>query len=126
MGEQSCWRLFQLTKAEQNKGQDEDSLKEWEIRNKDFHNALLDACNSQLLIRFYKILYDQHKRYRNIALTAKTVTNQSRDLHAEHERIFNAAIARDADTACEEIEKHIRNTAEVTQQIILEQLGESE
>ncbi len=104
--------FYQLTKAEQNK--DTIDAEEWEMRNRDFHHALISSCSSVWLTRFYNLLYDQHKRYRNLSLAANAKADTKRDLHAEHQRIFDAALARDADTACAEAEIHIRKTAEVT------------
>ncbi|EIJ36753.1 GntR family transcriptional regulator [Thiothrix nivea] len=92
----------------------------WEQRNHDFHWALISACTSKWLLHFYNTLYDQHKRYRNISLVANL---GQRDVHAEHKRIYDAALARDADTACRETEEHIRVTAEITRQVLVEEMG---
>jgi GntR family transcriptional regulator, carbon starvation induced regulator len=108
--------FYQLTKAEKNKTPQ--NLEAWEQRNREFHEALISACTSDWLIRFYHVLYDQHKRYRNISITASTRINSERDLHAEHQRIYDAAIARDVDTACAETENHIRKTATVSLQVL--------
>jgi DNA-binding GntR family transcriptional regulator len=43
-----------------------------------------------------------------------------RDVHLEHQRIYEAALARDANTLCKETETHIRQTAEITQQFLKE------
>lgn len=92
----------------------------WEQRNHDFHWALISACTSKWLLHFYNTLYDQHKRYRNISLIANL---GQRDVHTEHQRIYDAALARDADTACRETEEHIRVTAAITQQVLVEEMG---
>ena len=95
-------------------------LATWEQRNHDFHWALISACTSKWLLHFYNILYDQHKRYRNISLVANL---GNRDIHAEHQRIYDAALARDVETACRETEQHIRKTADITKQVLIEQKG---
>ena len=95
-------------------------LTSWEQRNHDFHWALISACTSKWLLHFYNTLYDQHKRYRNISLVANL---GKRDVHTEHQRIYDAALARDAEAACHETEQHIRLTADITQQVLLEQMG---
>lgn len=97
-----------------------ENLAVWEQRNHDFHWALISACTSKWLLHFYNILYDQHKRYRNISLVANL---GQRDVHTEHQRIYDAALARDVETACRETEQHIRVTAEITQQVLREQMG---
>ena len=101
--------FHQLTKAETGEGVD---IETWERRNLQFHRALISACSSAWLLRFYAILYDQHKRYRNISLRNQAPTG--RDLHHEHQRIFESAMARDLETACAETDAHIRRTAEIS------------
>lgn len=91
------------------------NLEQWEQRNQAFHHALISACTSKWLLHFYSILYDQHKRYRNISLSTNIT---KREVHLEHQRIYDAVLARDIETACHETEQHIRRTAAITQQIL--------
>ncbi|MDD3517307.1 MAG: FCD domain-containing protein [Chromatiales bacterium] len=107
-------RLAKLEQAE------DPDLGQWEDRNRDFHLALIAACTSQWLRRFYETLYDQHKRYRNLARIDKSMP---RDVHAEHKSIRDAALGRDVDRACAENERHIRRTADVTSRILRENTG---
>ncbi|MDZ7754166.1 MAG: GntR family transcriptional regulator [Gammaproteobacteria bacterium] len=88
----------------------EPDLIDWEARNAEFHLALISACTSSWLRRFYDVLYDQHKRYRNMARLAHNVP---RDIHGEHIAIKEAALKRDAKAALAANEQHIRRTAEV-------------
>lgn len=104
-----------LTKAEN--GEAQLNIQEWEARNRDFHQALISCCESQWLMRFYGILYDQHKRYRNIS---RLDHGKRRDVHGEHEAIFNAALARNLDELLKANEQHIRRTAEITGQVLAE------
>lgn len=106
--------FYRLSKSEENPGND---INEWERRNHDFHTAVISACTSKWLIRFYTVLYDQHKRYRNIALHTKSIP---RDLHREHQRIYETVLERDVEKACAATEAHIRRTAEITRQVLLE------
>lgn len=108
---------YQLSKAEELDLFED--LTNWEQRNHDFHWALISACTSKWLLHFYNTLYDQHKRYRNISLIANL---GKRDVHAEHQHIYDATLARDVEAACRETEAHIRKTAEVTRQVLLEQM----
>lgn len=103
-----------LTKAE---SQDEPDIQEWEIRNREFHRALISCCRSPWLMRFYGILYDQHKRYRNIARIDR---GNPRDVHEEHTAICDAALAKDIKALLKANEQHIRRTAEVTGQVLKE------
>jgi len=88
----------------------EPDLIDWEARNAEFHLALISACTSSWLRRFYDVLYDQHKRYRNMARVAR---DARRDIHGEHTAIKDAALTRDAKAALAANEQHIRRTAEV-------------
>ena len=78
--------------------------------NKIFHDSLVSACNSNTLLKFYNVLYDQHKRYRNLAREANHI---KRNLHAEHADIYEAALAKDIKAVCKANENHIRKTEEV-------------
>ncbi|KAA6183184.1 FCD domain-containing protein [Thiohalocapsa marina] len=105
---------YQLSKAETG---EEFDFAAWEERNRAFHETLISACASPWLMRFHAILYDQHKRYRNISL--QTAAPVPRDVHQEHQRIYQAALARDADTLCTETQSHIRRTADITRAVLL-------
>lgn len=100
--------FHQWTKAH-NTGTDD--VATWERRNQELHEALIGACDSALLLRLRQTLFEQHKRYRLISLLDY---NETRDVHAEHEAIVEATLARDADAACAATEVHIRRTAETT------------
>ncbi len=102
-----------LAKAE---GQEEPDMQEWEARNREFHLALVSCCQSTWLMRFYEILYDQHKRYRNVARMHRVRQN----VHNEHTMIRDAALEKDIDALLAANEVHIRRTAEVTVQVLTE------
>ena len=109
--------FYQLEKVEESADRDPT---EWEKRNHDFHEALIAGCTSKWLRRFYGILYDQHKRYRNISFT----TEIPRDIHQEHEELRNAALARDTERARKAIDHHIRRTAEITLKVLREAIAQ--
>ena len=93
-----------LQKAEHSYGRD---LAEWELRNDEFHEALVAACASSWLLRLRHLLYEQHKRYRFIAILSQ---QEGRDVHREHREILDAALARDVKAACKATEIHIQYT----------------
>ena len=95
-----------LQKAERSFGK---NLDEWEQRNEEFHEALVAACTSSWLLRLRHVLYEQHKRYRFIAILSH---QQDRDVHREHREILEAALARDVKAAIEATERHIQFTLE--------------
>lgn len=102
-----------LNKIEQEREFDVD---EREKRNRAFHMALLSACPLRKLISIFGILYDQHERYR---AAARRLRRTTRDLQREHKRIFEAALARDAQAAIDASRDHIL----VTARLIGEQMG---
>ena len=85
----------------------EGTAAEWEARNRAFHDALLAGCKSKWLHHFHNILYDQAIRYRRMILAAPRI---GRDVRQEHKQIVDAALRRDADTACALTEDHIERT----------------
>lgn len=95
---------------------DDPDFLQWEVCNRHFHHTLIAACNSPWLIRFYETLYDQHKRYRNIG---RLYRSPARDVHAEHNAIYQAVKARNIEQACMATEKHIRRTADLVTRILL-------
>ena len=103
-----------LQKAEQSFGKD---LAEWEQRNDEFHEALLAACPSPWLLRLRHVLYEQHKRYRFIAILSQ---QEGRDVHREHREILEAALARDVTAACKATELHIQYTMESSIRVFAE------
>ena len=58
---------------------------------------------------FQNILYQQSERYRRISLFRKPVP---RDVHAEHQALFDAALARDTGRATTILTVHILRTLE--------------
>lgn len=80
---------------------------EWEDRNREFHQALISACDSRWTRHFLGILYQQAERYRRLSITRRPIP---RDLQDEHRRIHDAALARDADLACRLLASHIQTT----------------
>lgn len=96
--------FHRLTKVEERMKRTPLQAKEWEARNKSFHEALIDACDSRWLRHLLAILYRQSERYRRFAITKGTV---KRDLHAEHTEIFEAAMKRDEKRATEALARHV-------------------
>jgi DNA-binding GntR family transcriptional regulator len=96
--------FHRLTKVEERMKRTAPQAREWENRNKSFHEALIDACNSRWLRHLLGILYRQSERYRRFAIVKGTV---KRDLHAEHTEIFEAALKRDEKRAVEALSRHV-------------------
>ncbi|MGV8893685.1 MAG: GntR family transcriptional regulator [Burkholderiaceae bacterium] len=83
------------------------NVREWEERNRNFHEALIAACDSRWQRYMIGLLYRQSERYRHLAITSNTIP---RDVHGEHAAIIDAALKRDAERASRVLEQHIRLT----------------
>lgn len=82
---------------------------EWEERHRAFHLALIAACGSRWLIDFYAMLMDRNTRYRYLAFADGS---EPRDVEAEHQAIYDAVLARDADRAILAANMHLRKTTD--------------
>ena len=105
--------FHRLSRAEQKLGSGNDYLQgaaeDWEKRNRAFHDALISASPSRWIRHFQNILYQQSERYRRISLFRKPIP---RDVHAEHQALFEAAMERAADRAATILTEHITRTLE--------------
>jgi GntR family transcriptional regulator, carbon starvation induced regulator len=69
---------------------------EWYRENRAFHDALAGACHSPQTMIFRTQLYDLSDRYRRLSVQNGL---RGRDFDAEHQRIMDSALARDAAAA---------------------------
>ncbi len=83
-------------------------VERFEDLHKAFHMALIGACQSPVLLKFCNQLYDLNIRYRYLA--GRALNYSKRDIGKEHTDIMNAAVDRDADTACRLLLDHYRTT----------------
>lgn len=103
--------FHRLTRIEEKKeGALDTWAQEWERRNKEFHEALIAACDSQWLRYLLNILFRQSERYRRLALTK--AIDVKRDVHAEHNKLFEAALQRDEQRALALLANHIQATCD--------------
>ena len=80
---------------------------EWTRVHRDFHMALLSACPSERQKQASASLFDQAERYRRYSARHRQVRRRK---SAEHRRLMDAALRRDADTACALLAEHIEST----------------
>jgi len=92
----------------------DDMSDEWERRNRDFHRALVSACENPWLLHFRSILLDHSSRYIRLSLAKHPMP---RDFQDEHRAIYRAAMARDADLAAKLLEEHIDATVMAIEKI---------
>ena len=83
---------------------------EWEDHHREFHLALISACNSSILIDFCAELHQRTFRYRNLA---EVVEYRDRHELEEHEELQQAVLNRDADKAVDLLKKHYTVTSEI-------------
>ena len=95
-----------LTKLEAKRQRRED-LDQWEKWHRHYHETLTRACGSPLLLQFCGQLHDQFARYRKLFLASHAF---DRSVATEHKKLTDAALARDADKACEVMQSHIERT----------------
>jgi DNA-binding GntR family transcriptional regulator len=88
---------------------DDVSLLAWEQAHDELHAALISACGSPRLMDLQRRLQEQHVRYRRLIVIPE-VASQAHV--AEHERLVELALARDADTAVAHISDHMRITVD--------------
>jgi DNA-binding GntR family transcriptional regulator len=86
---------------------EEASAQDWERWHRTFHDALISACQSPILLQFCAQLHDLNDRYRRLFLSAHKF---DRDVAAEHRALVQATLARDAAKACKLLERHIERT----------------
>ncbi len=77
-----------------------------------FHEALCRACPSVYLLHFRELLYVHSERYRCLAADRYRARVVSRDVTGEHRALAEAAVGRDAETACELLDLHLQHTAD--------------
>jgi DNA-binding GntR family transcriptional regulator len=91
-------------------GKAETSSAEWENHHREFHLALISACDSQILMDFCAELAQRSFRYRNLA---EVVEYRDRHELEEHQELHDAVIERDADKAVELLHKHYTVTSKI-------------
>ena len=93
-----------LSKLEARRDRD---VAQWEVWHRQFHDSLSRGCGSPLLLQFCAQLQDQFARYRKLFLSSHPFDVE---VAGEHKSLADAALARDALTACAAMEAHIERT----------------
>lgn len=94
-----------------------ETLEAWEAVHRDFHLTLISGCGMPMLIKFCSALLNLYDRYRRTFLRR---TSGDRNVMIEHSEIAQAAVARDADFACEKLRVHLSRTATNLQRYLVE------
>lgn len=86
-----------------------ENIRRWEQANSAFHSALLSACGSTWSLRVVQQLTQHAERYRRFSIGL----HPGRDVHTEHQQIFEAAMSGQDARAALALESHIRATPEL-------------
>lgn len=97
-----------LTKVEPK--EDGSYSSELESRHREFHRALLSACNSNILLGYCSQLQERTLRYRNLSAV---VEYREGNEGQEHKAVVEAILDRDADKAAKLLTSHYQITAEI-------------
>jgi GntR family carbon starvation induced transcriptional regulator len=90
---------------------DRETAKRWEVQHRRFHFALVAACDSPWLLRFWNTLADHSERYRKYRLLRHQDAHaEVRDVNAEHAAIMAAVLDRDIERACSLMHDHLLAT----------------
>ena len=84
-----------------------DDTELWKRYDREFHQALIAACGSRMLIDTHAAVFDKYLRYQMIALSYRGAVASG-----EHAELLECALRRDADQACEVLTRHVAGGVE--------------
>jgi DNA-binding GntR family transcriptional regulator len=79
----------------------------WKRCDWEFHQALISACGSKMLVETHAAVFDKYLRYQMIALSYR-----GEIAAAEHARLRECAIMRNAEEACAVLRRHVSGGVE--------------
>ena len=82
---------------------------DWVQRHREFHAALVAACDGQWLLRLRSLMFNQLERCRFLSKLGREKSRQSNG--AQYRALMEAALARDPKKAARLREQHIRGTS---------------
>lgn len=86
---------------------DTSQTEDWKRYDWEFHQALVSACGSRLLMETHAAIFDKYLRYQMAALSYR-----GKIAADEHKRLLNAALERDKETAKKILGLHIQGGVE--------------
>jgi DNA-binding GntR family transcriptional regulator len=88
--------------------EDREGAARWESQHRRFHLALVAACRSDWLLRFWNVLADHSERYRKFrVLHHGEALAEVRDVNAEHAALMSAMLDRDEARAIALMDAHL-------------------
>jgi DNA-binding GntR family transcriptional regulator len=82
---------------------DTSHAEDWKRYDWEFHQALIAACGSRLLMETHSSVFDKYLRYQMVALSYRGSVAEE-----EHKQLLEAALKRDSKTAKEILQRHIQ------------------
>jgi len=86
---------------------DTSQAEDWKRYDWEFHQALISACGSRLLMEMHSAVFDKYLRYQMVALSYRGGVAE-----AEHKQLLEAALQRDSKTAKAILQRHIQGGVE--------------
>jgi len=86
---------------------DRSHTEEWKQYDWQFHQALISACGSKMLIDTHAAVFDKYLRYQMIALSYRGGIAAE-----EHRLLMECALKRDAAQACAVLTRHVAGGVE--------------
>ena len=81
----------------------------WKYYDREFHHALISACNSAALLETHASIYDKYLRYQVVAMTFRgEIAMQG------HRTLLDCALRRDWQTAEATLRRHVHDCVEDT------------
>jgi DNA-binding GntR family transcriptional regulator len=86
---------------------DTSQAEDWKRYDWEFHQALIAACGSRLLMETHSSVFDKYLRYQMVALSYRGGVAEE-----EHKQLLDAALKRDSKTAKAILQRHIQGGVE--------------
>jgi DNA-binding GntR family transcriptional regulator len=81
----------------------------WKRYDREFHQVLIGACGSETVLDVYAGVFDQYLRYQMVA-----VVFRGEIAAQEHRMLLDCALSRDADQACQVLDRHVNGCVDHT------------
>ncbi|MDP9813073.1 DNA-binding GntR family transcriptional regulator [Rhizobium tibeticum] len=86
---------------------DSSKAEDWKRYDWEFHQALISACGSRLLMETHSAVFDKYLRYQMVALSYRGGVAEQ-----EHRQLLEVALQRDSKTAKKILQRHIQGGVE--------------
>ncbi|MCI2395962.1 GntR family transcriptional regulator [Aliiroseovarius sediminis] len=113
----AAYRKLKLIEDRLLSKQDLTLTSEWHLRNREFHDCLVQNCRNPWLIDFRRLLHQHSDRYHRLVLKDN---RKHRDVSQEHADIFESAIDGNVERCVVLVENHIDTTVDLISNRLLQ------